>query len=97
MPTTETRRTSALLTALAVGSLLFGASHPSQAGAPVPPKTQAQSPALSTPPGAATVVFKIGRALLEESDAPRNLRTETYRDEIEMASAAPVKPGPAKG
>jgi len=100
MPTTSRRRIPALLTALAAGSLLVLAVHPSRAAdAPAPAKVRVQAlgPAM---PG--TVVWKIGRALLEERDVQINLRTETYRDEITTASArtgAAIRnsAGPAKG
>ena len=101
MPTTPTRRVPALLAALAAAGLLVAAAHPSHAGAPAPalPKRESASfaPALPASPGPTTVVCKLGRALLEERDAQLNLRTETYRDEIETASAAPTKSAPAKG
>ncbi|MDQ2687511.1 MAG: hypothetical protein M3Y28_06545 [Armatimonadota bacterium] len=101
MTLTNARRVPALLTALSAFGLIAAAVCPSQAAALIPtlPNTQAKAfaPELPLSPGPATVVFKLGRALLEEQGAQPNLRTETYRDEIEMAAKAPAKSASARG
>jgi hypothetical protein len=101
MTSTTPRRIPALLTALTAVGFLVAAAHPSQAAvsAPTVPPLQVKvfAPAAPISPGASPVICKLGRALLEECDAQLNLRTETYRDEIETASATSAQIGAAKG
>lgn len=97
MPLTTFGRNAALVTALLWGGALAGGTaQAAPTTTPVKPAAQI-APVL---PGANPVIWKVGRALLEESDATINLRTETYRDEITTAQASqPLAPGhkaPAK-
>lgn len=101
MTLTTPRRVSTLLPALAAVGLLAAAAHPSQAAVSarlVPPaQVKAFAPAPSFSPDPSPVVCKLGRALLEEGDARLNLRTETYRDDLETASAESTQTVPTKG